>query len=256
MNTSQRAASTALLCATLAAGATACGSGGTNPASQASPAAASAPAAPSSSAGPLDGLSAGEVATKAIANLKAAKSVRMVGNGKSSGTSMSMDVSIAPGRGCTGKISMGSSGSFEIVVIGTKVWMKPDTVFWKSVGGSDPATLKALTGKYYSTSAKSSGLGSLAGLCDLTKNMTDSIGNVSGATKGPIATVNGQKVIPIDGTGAGGTMDISDSATPLILRVVTTGADNGQLDFTDYNKTLTLTAPPAGETRDGAAYGM
>ncbi|MEY9968696.1 F0F1-type ATP synthase membrane subunit c/vacuolar-type H+-ATPase subunit K [Streptacidiphilus sp. MAP12-16] len=256
MNKGQKTA-VAILGAALAVGATACASRSTGATAGrvASGAASGAANAPSSAAGTLEGLSGAEIGTRAIADLKAASSVRMIGSGMDSGASVSWDLSLASGRGCTGKISKGSAGSFQIVVIGTKFWLKPDAAFWKAAGGSDPATLGALTGKYLETTTTNSRMASLADLCDVNKSLVKAVGDVSGLTKGIAVTVNGQKALAMDDASTS-IVTVSDSATPEILRVTSGGANPSRVNLSDYNKPVTLTPPSSSEILDGAKFGM
>jgi len=260
MNTHQRAASAAVLCAALALGVTACGgssssksaTGGSSTAASAS----SSPTSASASVDPLAAMTGSAIVGKAEADLRAASSVRMTGSGTNAGTAFNVALDLAPGKGCDGTISTAGTGSFDIVVIGTKVWIKPDNAFWQKEGGSDAIALQLLQGKYLEDSTTSTGLGSLSSLCDLTKTLSDTTGDVTTAVKGPDTMFDGQKALTLLDPSKGGTMTVSDAAVPEVLQIHKVGSDAGTLNLTDFNAPVTLTPPPASETIDGSKYGL
>jgi hypothetical protein len=255
MNTSQRTITAAILCIGATSILNGCGNS-TSPSRQANPASASAIASSTSSPlGPLDRQPNSEIVAKAITDLKAASSLHIVGTGTSSGTPVAWDLSLAPGRGCTGKISTGSTGTFQIIVLGTQVWVKPDATFWKKTPWSNSPTLNQLEGKYLKTTTTSNGLGAMADLCDPNKSIIPDLpGDTAGLTKAIAVTVNGEKALAM--AASNGILTISDTTTPKILRITTGGSAPSHLDFTDYNKPLTLTPPPADEILDGSKYGL
>ena len=66
------------------------------------------------------------------------------------------------------------------------------------------------------------------------------------------------QVLPITDKTKGGTMDVTDSSAPQIVQITNTtgqGGSTGQIKF-DVGKQVTLTAPPASQTVDGAPFGF
>jgi hypothetical protein len=145
------------------------------------------------------------------------------------------------------------TGSFQMIAIGDKVWIKPNREFWKKAGGAGAAVLNLLLGKYLKVKA-SSQLGSLSGLCS-TSQLAGSFGtNPTGLGKGKTTTASGRPALQIKDNGDSDSILVSDTAKPELLQV--SGGSQGTLDFTDYNSPMTLTAPPASETLNGAKYGF
>jgi hypothetical protein len=135
--------------------------------------------------------------------------------------------------------------------------MKPDATFWQKEGGSDPAALQLLQGKYIEGSTTGNGLGAMSSLCNLTTTLASSAGDMSTAIKGPDTTVDGQKAVILRDPSKGGTVTVSDTALPEILQVVSTGSGGaGTLNFSDFNAPVTLTPPPSSETIDGSKFGL
>jgi hypothetical protein len=207
-----------------------------------------------SKANPLATLSADQIASKAFADLRMATAVHVAGSVTDSGQPIGLNLTLVHGKGCDGTMSTQSRGSFLLIMIGTAVWLKPDEKFWKSVGGSDPAVLKVLAGKYMKTSAKG-GLGGLGQLCDPNK-LLGPFKNVTGLVKRKNATISGQPALQITDGANSGFVYVSVSARPQFLRLTSTGSSSAQLDFTAYGTPVTLAAPPASQTLDGAQYGF
>jgi hypothetical protein len=203
---------------------------------------------------PLAGLSADQIATKAIANLKAASTVQVTGNVTSSGQTYGLDLTLVRAQGCSGTMSLQGTGSFKLVSIGKEVWIKPDRQFWTKAGGSDAAVLKLVEGKYLKVK-ETSQLGSLSALC-APSQLAGSFGShvPVGLAEGKTVTVAGQTTLQIKDTGDSGILYVSETAKPLIVELA--GGSQGTLTFSDYNSTVTLTAPPKRETLSGAKYGF
>jgi hypothetical protein len=207
----------------------------------------------SSSSDPLTGLSADTIASKAIADLKTASSVHVAGAVTDSGQTIGLNLAIKGTKGCQGSMSVQGKGSFVLTVIGQTTWIKPDDQFWRTYGGTNAAVLQLLSGKYMKVSTTGNGLASLASLCNLNQ-LAGGFKSPGHAAKGKSTTISGTPALQL--TQGGDSMYVSVSASPLILRVTGGRSDPGQLDFTGYGSSITLTAPPAGQTIDGSKYGF
>lgn len=93
----------------------------------------------------------------------------------------------------------------------------------------------------------------LVELCDPAQ-LADQFGTPTGMVKGQATEVSGEPALQLQDTGDSGTLDVSDSAVPRILRL---DAGSGQqLDFSAYGVPASVTAPPASETLSGAQNGF
>ena len=210
------------------------------------------PASGATAGNPLSGLSADQIATKAVGNLKAASSVHVTGDVSSSGQTYNLNLTLVRGQGCTGTMGVVDTGSFKLTAIGNQVWIKPDEQFWKKEGAT-AAVLNVVSGKYLLVTGNSQ-FGSLRAFCQPSE-LAGSFGtSPSGLVKGSTATISGQQALQIKDTGDSASMFVSQNAQPEILRL--SGGSRGTLDFSDYNSSVTLTAPPASETLNGAKYGL
>jgi hypothetical protein len=210
------------------------------------------PASGATAGDPLSGLSADQIASKAVGNLKTASTVRVTGDVSSSGQTYNLNLTLVRGQGCTGTMAVVNTGSFKLTSIGNQVWIKPDQQFWKKEGAT-AAVLNVVSGKYLRVTANSQ-FGSLRAFCQPSQ-LAGSFGtSQTGLVKGNTATIAGQPALQIKDTGDSASLYVSQNAPPEILRL--SAGSRGTLDFSDYNSSVTLTAPPASETLNGAKYGL
>jgi hypothetical protein len=197
------------------------------------------------------------VAQKAISDLKTGPAFSMAGTGADSGSRISVHLSYKQGTGCEGTIGEGADGGLTMVVIGLNAWLKPDTTFWKSQAGSSASQVIALLGgKYLKVSISDRNFSSPTQLWNVIF-LVSQLSVPTNVSKGTVTTLNGQQVLPLhDKKKDGGTMYVTDTSVPRIVRVVNTEAgDNEALDFT-YGSQVSLTAPPASQTIDGSKSGF
>jgi hypothetical protein len=199
-------------------------------------------------ASPLAGLTASQILTRAVADLKAASSVHLSGSVQESSQATTVDLTIGA-HACRGTIGVPGQGSLQLLGIGSTVWEKPDSQFLKTAGLTS-SQLSLLKGKYLKTTAAGSGLGSL---CFLGQFATELIGGKGRVTEGKTTTILGQPALQLTDAQQSGSAYVTISASPEFLRF---GSADGHMDFTDYDAPLTVTAPPAADTVNGAKYGF
>ena len=202
--------------------------------------------APANASGnPLAKLTADQIASKAITNLKSTSSVRLTGSGKYSGQSFTMSMSLTP-NGCDGTISQPHKGAFVLLVIGKKAWMQPSDQFWRSAGvtGSE---LSLVSGKYIAiTGSDAKELTSgLDVFCTPKDFAHDFAGPVTGLIKGKTTSISGQPALQIKGARSSAYLDVSVSAKPEVLRLDDPGT--ASFSFSHYGAKVTLTPPPTGD---------
>lgn len=224
----------------------------------------SACASSSSSTAPLAGESPDQIVQKSVADLKAASSVRITGKVVSSGQNIAIDLTDVAAQGCQGTIGLAAtatstskavSGTADIIVADSTVYMKLDKSFFTSAGlpASDFSTV---AGKYIKVTSKSD-LAGFAQLCNPSTLSSSFAKQDTGFVKAGTATINGQTALAFKQpkSPANGTVYVSQSATPQIVRIAGP-AGQGSVNFTDYNAHVTVTAPPASEIVDGGTFGL
>ncbi|WP_431043888.1 hypothetical protein ACQUSR_19645 [Streptomyces sp. P1-3] len=215
------------------------------------------PAAPATNG--VEKLTGPEIADKAKNELTSATSVRMNAEGKDGGQSMKMNMLMDNKGDCRGSMTMGSQGSFEIVKLGDKVWMKPDAQFMKTMFGEDAEVTKLLTGKWmYGSTTTDKDLKDMADVCDLKSVQASAAGSTEqnkSFTKGTVTTLDGHQVIPVSGKNGSGepiTLSVALEGKPYPVKVVKTGADSTTSTLSDYNKPVGTETPPETESIDMA----
>jgi hypothetical protein len=188
--------------------------------------ASAAPSAPTSSAqsapgGSFGSLTADQIAGKANADLKAAKSFRVSGALSVGGVSEGIDLTSA-GDKCSGKITTGGT-SERFVQIGATLWLN---------AGS--------TGMYFKTSASQNS--QVFALC-ASDQLASAVGPLTGLTKDGTAVVGGRRVEKLS-DAASGSIDVTISGTPEYVRFAVPGET---LTFSGVNAPASISPPPASE---------
>ena len=203
----------------------------------------------------LSGLTADQIATRASADLRTASSFRITGSATDAGQKITMNLSVGR-KGCAGTLGIKGQGSFTLLMIGKKLWIKPDDKFWKYAAGSaGTAVLSLVSGKYIEPGSKGSSLGAMAAFCSPNQFAGSFGSHPAGLVKGVTTTISGQRALQIKDTADAASVYVSISARPEFLRL-DGGGNHGHLDFSHYNEPLHLLPPPASETLDGARYGF
>jgi hypothetical protein len=242
----RHALSAALIAAALTVGTAACGS----PASQ-----GGAAPKPTASPDPLAGLTAGQIDERAIADLNAATSVRYAGTVTGLGRTVTVAMTLVRGQGCQGSMNWHGKGSLQVVHNGKSVWLLPNDLYYKSKG-INSSVLSLISGKWLRL-RKTSYLSDVSSFCSLSTVVSELSGQYAKMTKGTVTTVGGQRAVTIHQTGQSGTVYISDTAKPEILKIdAAKQSTAGILTFTDYGAPATITSPPASNTLDGSKYGF
>ncbi len=206
---------------------------------------------------PLAGLSAKQVLSKAVSDLKSAPSFHIAGTVNQNGGGIHIDLAYKHGTGCEGTLGIRGKGSVYLLVIGGTAWFKPDQAFWESSAGSSaPSVIAVVGGKYLTDAASSSNVSGLAQLCDA-NSLASSFTSPKDIVKGATSMINGQRSLALRDPAKSAVMYVSDTSSPQILQVTGTQPGNGgRIDFTGYGGSVTLRPPPADETVDGARFGF
>jgi hypothetical protein len=221
-------------------------------------------ASSSSSTSALAGQSPDQIVQKSVADLKAASSVRISGKVVSSGQNIAVNLTDVASQGCQGTIGLAASatstskavtGTADIIEADSIVYMKLSQSFFTSAG-LPASDFSDVSGKYIKL-ASGSNLASFAQLCDPSTLSTAFSKQDTGFVKAGTGTINGQPALAFKQpkNPSNGTVYVSDSATPQILRIAGP-AGQGSVNFTDYNAHATITAPPASEVVDGGKFGL
>jgi hypothetical protein len=256
-----------ILAAALATVTTACGSSGSSGSSPAADA-TSGTATASSSASPagtatVTGAAATVLITKAIANTKASSSLVVVGSGIPAGTGtgssssqqVSFTLTLVQKAGCRGTIALSKVESFQLVETGGYVWLKPTSAFYATLHLSQ-AALALVADKYIKVPTNNAQVADLAKICSfsgLFGQLPTPTGTSYVATP---TTDNGKSAYKITQMGQAGYAYITNSSTPMLVKLAEPTASGGVIGFTEYSAPLAIIAPSDAESIDGTKLGI
>jgi hypothetical protein len=222
----------AVCCAVVLVGATACGTAHPSLSARSRP-----------SASPLAGLTADQIARKAIADLAAVSSVHIAGSVGQDGQTGFADLTLST-KGCKETFRIPGPGSLVMIAIGNTMWFKLEGQMWKQLGGMFPAKVRRyLAGKYLQEPDVPGGMTDLCGLSQAARSFG---GELKDLVTAKITTISGQPALLLADKRHSRSAYVTISARPEFLRLDVSGQEH--VDFTGYNQPVTLTPPPAYET--------
>jgi hypothetical protein len=208
----------------------------------------------------VTGAAATALITKAIANTKAAPTLLVIGSGVSSGSGssgqqVSFNLTLVQKAGCQGTIALSKVESFQLVETGGYVWLKPTDAFYATLHLSQ-AALALVADKYIKVPTNNSQLADLTKICSfngLFGQLPTPTGTSYVATP---TTYNGRSAYQITQTGQTGSAYITNSPTPVLMKLAEPTASGGVISFTEFTKPVAITAPSAAESIDGTKLGI
>jgi hypothetical protein len=181
------------------------------------------------------------VVADAKAAVASASSVHVSGNIVSSGTPITLDVSMATGKGAIG--SMTSSGlKFDVVRVGDTAYIKGSDDFYKQYAGAAVAQL--LHGKWLKAPITSGRFASLAPLTNINVLFGEVASNHGKLANDGAKTYKGQDTVEIRDTSDNSKLYVAATGNPYPVAIV--GGKKGQsgaITFGDWNKSVSLSAP-------------
>ncbi|MER6304087.1 hypothetical protein ABT247_31690 [Kitasatospora sp. NPDC001539] len=269
---SKRLVSTAVICLLLGAGTAACGDNKDSDKAAAPATTAAAAATPTATPTPTptvakldtDKLSAQEIKKQAKDALTGASAVKLAGTMVDQDGTMEINLAMDSKGRCTGSMSVPGMGKVEVLRDGTASYMKPDAAFWTAIGGQNGAKAAELfKGRYLTGFDNDPEMKPFTSLCDLSEFSKQIVeGGDTAATsveKGSAGTTNGVKTFSLKVTnaqGEHGTIDVATEGKPYPLHIETAPGKDGQtkIDLSDFDKPLTVQAPPADNTIDFSKF--
>jgi hypothetical protein len=175
-------------------------------------------------------------ANTAISN---ASSVHVTGSISSNGVPLTLDLSLVSGKGGTGSLSEAGL-TFRVIAVGQNVYIQGTPAFWTHFAG--PAVARKLEGQWLRAPATSQ----FAPIAALT-NQRLLFGKVllshGRLKKVGTATLNGQSVVGVQDSTAGGTLYVAATGKPYPVEVVKRGTGGGRIVFDRINQPVALNPP-------------
>jgi hypothetical protein len=190
--------------------------------------------------------SASDALTTSRQALRDSKSAEISGTVRSSGQSIRFDVTLSGSNNSKGTLTI-NNNDVQLIMVDQTVYLKGDQDFLKKYAGNNQQVLDQLNGKWLKSNSTSDfALFTLDGFAGLLK------GGSGSQALNPTVTqseVNGQKVVVVTQKD-GSTLDIANTGPAVPLRLDSKGTDGGTVTFANYNKPVSITAPPSSDVFD------
>jgi hypothetical protein len=170
-----------------------------------------------------------------------AATVHISGSIFAEGKPISLNMELVSGKGAKGHIALDGLG-IDVVEVENAFYLNGSSAFYKHVAGSAAAQL--LQGKWLKAPTTTGEFASLAQLTDLGKLIDSTLGSHGTLKSAGATTVVGEKAVAVTDTSKGGTLYVAATGTPYPLEIAKTGTGSGQIRFYDWNKPVSLQAPP------------
>jgi len=174
-----------------------------------------------------------------------AKAVHVAGSLSAQGQSQDIDLQFQ-GEDTAGTVTL-TGAKVQIVKTKGLVFIKAPAAFWTKVAGSKATVL---ANKWIKVDAKQAGSLSTLTLQGVAASLNAADSPLDPKTT--IAQAGGQKAIVVSQKD-GSQLFLTDSATPVPLKVVSGGATKGTINFTDYGKAQNISEPAGALTPQEAA---
>lgn len=180
-----------------------------------------------------------QIVNAASQAIQGVNSVHVAGSTGGGASSVKFDLDLVNGRGGRGSISA-TGLNFQIIKVGNTVYITGSDNFWRHFGGDAAAQL--FHGKWLKATATGK-FASFAGLTNLRVLFFRLLSSHGTLSKGSTTTINGHKAIVVRDTSKGGTLYVACTGNPYPIEVSKGGSDGGKVDFSRFNKPVSLTAP-------------
>lgn len=201
-----------------------------------------APAGEAGSAGgPLAGLTANQIAVRALHDLTSVSSVRFAVSGKTAGVKLSASITLTR-TACDGTISVTGFGNFQFIQVGKTGWTLLTKQFLEQFGYSQ-AQINAYAGKWLKDDKMTGS--DTSQLCSI-KQFSHGF-PAKGWTLGRVTTLSGHRVVGIFNKKQKVTVYVTDSARPEFVKFTGGGAS---ATFSGYNARVKISPPPASKVVD------
>lgn len=181
-----------------------------------------------------------EIVQAANRAISGASSVHVTGSISNNSIPLTLDLSLVSGKGGAGALSEGGL-TFRVITVGQDVYIQGTRAFWSHFAGT--AVAQKLDGQWLRAPAS----GQFAPIAALT-NQQLLFGKVllshGRLRKVGTTTVNGQQVVGVQDSTAGGTLYVATSGQPYPVEVVKRGSGAGRIVFDRINQPVVL-RPPA-----------
>lgn len=185
---------------------------------------------------PLAGLTANQIAVRALHDLTSVTSVHFAVSGKQAGLTISASITLTR-TACDGTVSAGAFGTFQFVQVGKTGWTLLTKQFLKGLGYS-PAQIARYAGKWLKNDPMTGNdTGQLCSIRQFSQGFP-----VKGWATVRVTTLSGHRVVEIANKKQKVTAYVSDSVRPEFVKFT---GDGATATFSGYNARVKISPPPA-----------
>jgi hypothetical protein len=176
-------------------------------------------------------------ARQAAAN---ASTVHVAGSMTDNGKPIQLDLRMDATQGAVGRIAE-SGQSFQLIRVGTAVYIKGTKAFYKSIGG--PAAAQLLGGKWLKAPSGGKDFQSLVQVTSMRPLVKKALSPEGTVTKTGTSTVQGQQVVGLKDSSGGGVLYVAATGTAYPVQITGGSGQKGKITFTDWNESVDVKAP-------------
>jgi hypothetical protein len=194
----------------------------------------------SSSGNGVASKSANEIVSASKAAADEASSVHVSGSLVTSGAHVTLDLSLASGKGATGSLSENGK-SFKLIMVGNTAYINASPAFYRQLGGAAAAQL--LAGKWLKAPANTGEFAQLGQLASMSRLIDAVLSGHGKLAKGATTTIGGQSAIAVTDSSKGGSLYVATTGQPYPLQISKTGSEGGKITFDRWNQPVSIKAP-------------
>jgi hypothetical protein len=178
------------------------------------------------------------ILSASISAIDGVSTVHVAGSGVSNGTSLSLDLQLAAGKGGDGTVALGGL-SFQFVVIGNEGYFKASAAFWKRY--TNAAIAQLVENRWFKAPADGD-FASFAEFANIHELFSGLLGSHGTLAKGQLTTVRAQRVIPVVDTTQGGTLYVAATGKPYPVEIANS-RQHGVIVIDNIDQPASLIAP-------------
>jgi hypothetical protein len=194
----------------------------------------------SSSTNGVESKSPTEIISAAQKAAESAKSVRVAGSVSNAGTKLAINLQIVQGKGAKGTISEGPL-SFELIRVGSKVYIKGSASFYQHFAGSEAA--KLLEGRWLQAPATTGEFATLGSLTNMHQLLGTILGQQGSLSKGGTSRLDGKRVVAVKDKAKGGVLYVATTGKPYPIQISKSGSGGGKVTFDEWDAPVKIAAP-------------
>jgi hypothetical protein len=168
------------------------------------------------------------------------RSAHVAGTIQTGGQTIALDLQMLAGVGARGTMQVNGTG-VQLIRNGSALYLNGGPAFWRQFGNSGIVGL--LSNRWLKTPTTAKDFAAIEAFTDLHKLLDTALASHGVLTKGRAETVNGQKVIAVNDTTKGGTLDVATTGRPYPMRLGKPGVGGGEITFDRWDAPVTLTVP-------------